>query len=141
MLSAQTTDFTSAIRSALEVSGILNAQVVVLDPKLPIDTAQPVIGPRAAFVTVVPPTTDSVEAGLVLGNMRSTISFIPDDADPLVLKGMVARVLPGSGIAPYLTQLSFSVLAVPTGSINVLTELQCQTNGMVAPAYTVPQVS
>jgi len=131
MLSAPNADFVTAIRTALQSTGLLNAQVVVVDP----DARTTLIGPRDAFVTSTAPT-DMVEAGLLSGKMRTTISFIPDPADPPIVRGYAVRVLPGGDVSPLLSQLVFEVLGSPVDSVNVLTQLECSTNGMLAAVWS-----
>lgn len=142
-LAPASTDFIGSIRSALVTAGMLDDQIVVLDPNAPEtdydpladtggeSTAAVVIGPRGAYVKAE--TTTHITKGA----LRYRVQFIPEPGDPLVTEGMIVRVLVG-GKNEALPNYAFAVEAAPSGSISALTKLECVTDGRPVPIWTMP---
>lgn len=146
-LAPLTTDFIGAIRTALFDAGMFRDQIVVLDPAntvtTPYDpitdtggetTATVVLGPRAAYLKALSATVVT-EAGILIGNVRYHVQFIPEAGDPIITKGLIVRVLEG-GDNPALAHYAIAVLGSPTGSIAALTTLECQTSGTPSTPWT-----
>jgi hypothetical protein len=152
-LRASSTDFISEVRGALIDSGIvLEDRIVILDPRNSAVTdydpetdtggdsaALLVLGPRPAYIKSLGADV-TVDSGLLQSVLPFRIQFLPQPGDPLIVKGMVIRVLPredGTG-NPALPLYSFSVVGQTTGSIAVLTKVECQAAGSAAPAWVAP---
>jgi hypothetical protein len=149
-LRASTSDFISEVRGALIDSGIvLEDRIVILDPRRAVTTdydpetdtggesaATLVLGPRPAYIKSLGAEV-TADSGVLHTVLPFRIQLLPEPGDPLLVKGMVIRVLPredGTG-NPALPLYSFSVVGQTTGSIAVLTKVECQATGSPAPAW------
>lgn len=152
-LRATGTDFISEVRTALVDSGIvLEDEIVILDPNTGTTTvynpetdegghSEPtlVLGPRRAYIKSLGADV-TVESGVLQSVLPYRIQFLPEPGDPLITKGMVIRALPRTkpGGNPALPLYAFAVVGQTTGSISVLTKVECQASGSPAPAWTMP---
>lgn len=148
-LAPASTDFILSIQNALVDAGMLNDQVVILDPANQVTTpydpltdtggdtaAVVVLGPRPAYVKALAASV-LTEAGLLQGIVRFRVQFLPEPGDPVITKGMIVRVLEGSKNEA-LPQFAFGVLGQTSGSIAALTKLEVQTNGTPSEPWRAP---
>lgn len=152
-LRASSTDFVSEVRDALIGSNVvLEDRIVILDPRKEVATAYDpeedtggdmvaplVLGPRPAYIKSLGADV-TVESGILKSALPFRIQFLPEPGDPLIVKGMVIRVLPRDDQSgnPALPLYSFSVVGQTTGSIAVLTKVECQASGSAAPPWVAP---
>ena len=153
-LRSSNTDFITEVRTALVDSGIvLEDEIVILDPRTTTTTSEYdpeedeggtsepalVLGPRKAYVKSLGADV-TVESGVLQSVLPYRIQFLPAAGDPLITKGMVIRVLPRAkpGGNPALPLYAFAVVGQTTGSIAVLTKVECQATGAAVPAWTPP---
>jgi hypothetical protein len=149
-LFASSTDFISEVRGALVDSGIvLEDYIVVIDPNTTttteydpdtdmggVSTPTVVISKRRAYIKSLGGDV-TVDAGILQSILPYRIQFLPEAGDPIITKGMIIRALPredGSG-NPALPYYAFAVIGETTGSISVLTKVECQVSGSTAPVW------
>jgi hypothetical protein len=152
-LRATGTDFITEVRTALIDSGIvLEDEIVVLDPNTG-DTSEydpeadtggesaptVVLGPRRAYIKSLGADV-TTESGALQSILPYRIQFLPEAGDPIVTKGMIIRVLArenGTG-NPALPHYVFTVEGQTTGSIAVLTKVECQATGAPTSPWVAP---